>query len=265
MRVAVCLSGQLRQWEIAKENQKWFWSTSGHEVDYFIHTWSYSGDRAGVTHEYEWRDISKEEYKDICDYYEVKDGIYDTTPQEWFYDNDHWSALFYSLSQSVMLKRKYEIENNFEYDVVIKSRPDIVFNPSKRKTCHLEHDCFDNMLWTTHGGEMGHEFGMFNIDDCVFYSNSYTMDGIVNMYFYRQKLIESRPENKEILCTQQLGPGVQMHEYCREYGIVPQITTKDIKDWRPTLLKMGCPTNLNLFSPKSFRKMEKYFREFYTK
>ena len=71
-----------------KENQKWFWSTSGHEVDYFIHTWSYSGDRVGVTHEYEWRDISKKEYKDICDYYEVKDGIYDTTPQEWFYDND---------------------------------------------------------------------------------------------------------------------------------------------------------------------------------
>ena len=114
-------------------------------------------------------------------------------------------------------------------------------------------------------GEMEHEFGMFNIDDCVFYSNSYTMDSLVNMYLYRQKLIESRPENKEILCTQQLGPGVQMHEYCREYGIVPQITLKDVKSWRPTLLKMGCPTNLNLFSPKSFRKMEEYFREFYTK
>ena len=101
MRIAVCLSGQLRGWEIGWNNQKWFWSTSGHEVDYFIHTWSYSGDRAGVTHEYEWRDISKKEYKDICDYYEVKDGIYDTTPQEWFYDNDHWSALFYSFAQSV--------------------------------------------------------------------------------------------------------------------------------------------------------------------
>ena len=33
MRVAVCLSGQLRQWEIAKENQKWFWeSCIGTEV-----------------------------------------------------------------------------------------------------------------------------------------------------------------------------------------------------------------------------------------
>ena len=46
MRVAVCLSGQLRQWEIAKENQKWFWEscigTEVKEVDYFIHTWNYS-------------------------------------------------------------------------------------------------------------------------------------------------------------------------------------------------------------------------------
>ena len=28
MKIAVCMSGQLRQWEIAKENQKWFWETS---------------------------------------------------------------------------------------------------------------------------------------------------------------------------------------------------------------------------------------------
>ena len=27
MKIAVCMSGQLRQWEIAKENQKRFWET----------------------------------------------------------------------------------------------------------------------------------------------------------------------------------------------------------------------------------------------
>ena len=35
-----------------------------------------------------------------------------------------------------MLKKKYEIENNFTYDVVIKSRLDIVFNP--KRTCYIE-------------------------------------------------------------------------------------------------------------------------------
>ena len=52
MKIAVCMSGQLRQWEMAKENQKWFWETSKGlgvtQIDYFIHTWNYMGDREGV-------------------------------------------------------------------------------------------------------------------------------------------------------------------------------------------------------------------------
>ena len=47
--MAVCLSGQLRQWELALDNQKWFWESSKaagvEQIDYFIHTWNYSGDR----------------------------------------------------------------------------------------------------------------------------------------------------------------------------------------------------------------------------
>ena len=178
-RVAVLLSGQLRQWDIAVDNQKWFWESAGdrYEIDYFIHTWNYSGDREGVTHEYEWRDVNKWEFNRICKAYDVKDSYYDKKPQSWFYDYDHWSALFYSFAQSVMLKKKYEIENNFVYDVVVKSRPDIVFNP--KRTCYfeqIEDKTPDNQLYTTHGGEMEHEFGMYNIDDCVFYSSSYTSD-----------------------------------------------------------------------------------------
>ena len=262
MRMAVCLSGQLRQWELALDNQKWFWESSEaagvEQIDYFIHTWNYSGDREGVSQPYVTRDVSKEEFKNICNAYEVKGSIYDTKPSTWFYDNDHWSALFYSFAQSVMLKRKYEIENDFEYDVVVKSRPDIVFNP--KRGCCLE-TLWDNQLFTCHGGEMEHEFGMFNIDDCVFYSNSYTMDILVNMYFYRQKLIDSRDMSVEKLSTQQLGPGVLMHEYCREYGITPIVT----RDFLPTLLKLGCPTDLDLFKPKDFNKIEKHFRAFYRK
>ena len=272
MRMAALLSGQLRQWELAVDNQKWFWESAEQngvtEIDYFIHTWSYSADRAGVSHEYEWKDIDKEEFQKICDAYEVKDSMYDTKPQSWFYDYDHWSALFYSFSQSVMMKRKYELKHNFEYDIVIKSRPDVVFNP--KRTAWLETPLWDNHLYSTHGGEMGHEFGMFNIDDCVFYSNSYTMDIMSNMYQYRQKNLDCRYNkeglpDKETLCTQQLGPGVLMHEYCRDYGITPIITSSHRSHFQPTLLKLGCPTDLDLFKVRQFNKMEKYFREFYTK
>ena len=272
-RLAICLSGQLRQWHLAKDNQKWFWETAEaygyEEIYYFIHSWTYSADRAGVTHEYEWRDISQEEWDELCEFYEVKDKMFDNRPQSWFYDYDHWSALWYSFAHSIMMKRKYEIENNFEYDLVVKSRPDIIFNP--KKTAYFE-DVFDNQLYTTHGGEMDHEFGMFNLDDCVFYGNSYTLDMLVNMYFYRQKNLDCRYEavvkgvpTKEKLCVQQLGPGVLMHEHCRDYGITPHLTIRNRSYFQPTLLKLGCPEDLDLFKPKQFAKMEKYFREFYTK
>ncbi len=39
MRIAVCLSGQLRNWELAYSNQINHWLYGGHEVDYFTHTW----------------------------------------------------------------------------------------------------------------------------------------------------------------------------------------------------------------------------------
>ena len=267
-RVAVLLSGQLRQWDIAVDNQKWFWESAGdrYEIDYFIHTWNYSGDREGVTHEYEWRDVNKWEFNRICNAYDVKDSYYDKKPQSWFYDYDHWSALFYSFAQSVMLKKKYEIENNFVYDVVVKSRPDIVFNP--KRTCYfeqIEDKTPDNQLYTTHGGEMEHEFGMYNIDDCVFYSSSYTSDILIQMYQYRQKLLDCRHKGKEKLSIQQLGPGVLMHEFCREYGITPINTTCHRATWQPTLLKLNCPRDADLFKPKGFAKIEKHFRDFYTK
>jgi len=261
------MSGQLRNWEIAKGNQKWFWGTNEmgpDNVDYFIHTWNYSGDRIAISQPYEWRKVNKWEFNRIVKHYDIKKSIFDKKPQSWFYDNDHWSSLFYSLSQSLMLKRRYEIQNNFEYDVVVKSRPDVVFYPGH--TCYLETlDCQDNVIHTTHGGNMEHEFGMFNIDDCVFYGNSKTMDTIVNMYFYRQKLIDSRHKGKEKLNIKQLGPGVLMHEYFRDYGITPVVTARHRDSWQPTLVKLGCPTDLDLFRPKQFLKMEKYFREWYTK
>ena len=60
--MAVCLSGQLRQWELALDNQKWFWESSEaagvEQIDYFIHTWNYSGDREGVSQPYVTRDVS---------------------------------------------------------------------------------------------------------------------------------------------------------------------------------------------------------------
>jgi hypothetical protein len=263
MKIAVCMSGQLRGWDIAKENQKWFWSTSNEEVDYFIHTWNYSGDRKGVSQEYEWRDVSKKEFKEIVEWYDFKKSIYDTKEQKYFYGDDHWSALFYSFAQSIMLKRQYEIDNDFEYDLVIKSRPDIVFDPKRHFTYEFLDD---NTIHTTQGGNMPHEFNMFNINDICFYSNSYTMDMLVNLYFHRQKVINGNSGyNMEEgdLNFHPLGPGTLIHEYCRDYGITALPTFGKHGHWQETIIKLGCPEDLDLLDTVEFQKMEKYFRDWY--
>ena len=262
MRIAVCLSGQLRNWEIAKDNQKWFWNSSKRQVDYFIHTWNYSGDRKGVSQPYEWRKVNKHEFNRIVKHYDVKKSIFDKKPQSYFYGDDHWSCLFYSFIQSVMLKRQYEIENDFEYDLVIKTRPDVVFDPMYFFSWEpLEH----NVLFTTQGGIMEHEFYMYNANDMVFYGTSYTMDLMMSMYFYRQKVLEGRELFDRKLFVGPVGPGVLMQEYFRDYGITAQTIQPNRHTFIETLVKLGCPQDLDLFQHNDFHKMEKYFRDWYLK
>ena len=262
MKIAVCMSGQLRQWEIAKENQKWFWETSGVEIDYFIHTWDYSGDREGVSQPYITRDVSRKEFDKLVDWYKPKGCMFDDRKQDFFYANDHWSSLFYSMAQSMMLKRHYEIDNDFEYDLVIKTRPDVVFDPRYHFSWEpLE----DNILFATQGGLMESEFHMFNTNDMVFYGKSYTMDLVIPMYFYRQKMLDQRNLFKDKLFTGSMGPGVLMQEYFRDYGITTQSIQPNRSTFIETLVKLGCPQDLNLMDHNEFHKMEKYFRDWYTK
>ena len=262
MKIAVCMSGQLRQWEIAKENQKWFWETSGVEIDYFIHTWDYSGDREGVSQPYITRDVSRKEFDKLVDWYKPKGCMFDDRKQDFFYANDHWSSLFYSMAHSMMLKRQYEIDNDFEYDLVIKTRPDVVFDPRYHFSWEpLE----DNILFATQGGLMESEFHMFNTNDMVFYGKSYTMDLVIPMYFYRQKMLDQRNLFKDKLFTGSMGPGVLMQEYFRDYGITTQSIQPNRSTFIETLVKLGCPQDLNLMDHNEFHKMEKYFRDWYTK
>jgi len=269
MRIAVCLSGQLRNWELAYHNQMIHWIHGEHDVDYFTHTWNYSGDRTHISHDYVYRDIDDNEYDRFIQIYKPKKSILESKKQEFFYDNDHWSSLFYSFSKSILLKREYELENNFEYDIVVKSRPDVIFNPFEKPTWPWaltpnkhELDFFketysDNKLFTTHTGSMPHEFDMFNINDCVFLSNSYTMDLMMNIYFYRQQKINKNIPNYKNYAI--MGPGVLMNEYCHDYGITPMVGL----DFLETLIKDGCPTDLDLLTQDGYQSMNRYFRDWY--
>lgn len=266
MRVAVLLSGQMRDWKAGSHNHKFFWTTAVQddlEVDYFIHTWDYSQDRTGVSKPYETRIITPEEYEEYVEFYNPIKHVIDSKTTEYFYGNDHWSSLFYSFVQTLKFKLEYERENNFKYDVVVKSRPDIIFDPHYHFRVPV---LFDNTVYSTHGGPMELEYGSFNFNDCVFLGNSQSMDLLINLYHYRQFMIREFDNNigihtKRKTGVYRLGPGVLMHEYFREYGITPYFGM----GWQETIIKLGHPQGLNLFVKEEFDQMEKYFRDWYLK
>ena len=154
-----------------------------------------------------------------------------------------------------MLKREYEIKNNFVYDIVVKSRPDIVFDPiDSFNVPHLEN----NAIYTSHGGVMDLEYHMYNVNDILFLGNSFSMDLLTNLYFYRQQGIDDyNIENKKNVHV--MGPGTLMHEYFRDYGITPIFG----KTPHCILLKQGCPEGLDMFVSEEFREMQEYFSNWY--
>jgi len=56
-----------------------------------------------------------------------------------------------------------------------------------------------------------------------------------------------------------------MQEYFREYGITAQTIQPNRHTFIETLVKLGCPQDLDLFQHNDFHKMEKYFRDWYLK
>lgn len=254
MRIAVCISGQMRTWKTAAKNQMWFWNTSGQDVDYFIHTWDYSQDRTGAQQEYIERHISEDEYNEYIDTYKPVMHSIDSYRQEDMYGNDHWLSLFYSYVKCLLMKKEYEEKNQFEYDVVIKSRPDLVFNP---KVTLRWPPLKNNQIHTTHGGPMPMEFNMQNFNDIVFLGNSYTMDLTMNIFNYRKYFIH--PDSNNIKNIHPLGPGTLLNEYFKDFGLTPFYDLPFFE----TIVKMGHPEDVDLFDKEDFNRMEHYFRQWY--
>ena len=127
-RVAICISGQARHWRVASKNiKKYFESNIKHKIfdvpieyDYFIHTWDTNTWRYPKTHHtffYDEKHNDKDEIEKEFNpkYFELEEWI----PKKFI---RAWDALFYSFYRSLMLKRQYEIENNFEYDLVVLTK-----------------------------------------------------------------------------------------------------------------------------------------------
>lgn len=234
LKIAVCLSGQPRTWRTAKENIKHYFDIPNADVYYFIHIWDTNTLRRSTEGITETKDtkITKEEADEIREEFNPTGFEFEEYSNERF--RSRWESLYYSFMKSIWLKRKHELENDFQFDIVIKSRFDANFpleGFSARGTKldkFYVHKLTPLIAYTSspHISKFPTEYNFNCFDDIFFYSDSPTMDIIANVYrWFRDVFNESSikianmqyNKNTEYYC----GPGTILYRYLIKWGILP--------------------------------------------
>ena len=139
MRIAICFSGQIRTGVEASENIKRFLGDLLPYCDFFIHTWNinsqknYAGTIIYPDEEY----ISEDNINRIINIYKPKKiiiedyNIFRFNKKSRDIMKNNITAQWYSFNKSVEYKKEYEKDNNFEYDLVVKLRFDIIYSNNR--------------------------------------------------------------------------------------------------------------------------------------
>lgn len=157
MKIAVCVSGQLRgPWRECVES----WSQmfpDNCQIDYFLHTWKNKTAPNAVAHErndHESQDVSNNEFNEIKKILKpkkmlIEDPIQFKVDPDWAVFDPNYHSQFYGVMMAGHLKQEYEYDYAMEYDVCIRMRYDNLiekpYNISQMKMgeVHVIHQSFD--------------------------------------------------------------------------------------------------------------------------
>lgn len=171
MKTAICFSGELRSIDKTYPILKDKLMNRFSDYDIFYHTWNDDPDL------YKLHYIEKDEHtKNIL----IENRL--TLPEREIFHKNKRSEVFvqgmlrqlYCLKMCNNLKKNYENENNFKYDIVVRARPDllIVNNTSLERT--VETWDYKNYVYTTDHDDHG------GYNDRFYFSNSENMDFLLD-------------------------------------------------------------------------------------
>lgn len=142
MKIAVCFSGMIRTGVHTADLLKTWFGDAYSDMDFFIHTWDISspkewlydsvkyrsGESQIITHESSY--ILMEELNRAYDNKFKSVTLENFNSFVFNYGNQfpHFSPLWYSWYKSVLLKTQHEQFNRTRYDLVVKLRPDVIFD-----------------------------------------------------------------------------------------------------------------------------------------
>lgn len=218
-------------WEWSLKNVKnYFEDDDAHhrkgkiEVDYFMHCWDIDTWRhPHKPRHFSPQDIKHGDYEKIVNAYNMKSAVLEEYSDDKFILA--WDPLFYSFSKSVALKRQYELDNDFEYDLVIKARLDTVYNPAS-KFPYVNEYVNQRTVYAPHTiSQFPNEFNYWNFDDVIFYGHSNTMDIVADIYksnktIHTQEYIDEHVSRSDFaLSFNFYGPGCMLYEHIINAGL----------------------------------------------
>jgi hypothetical protein len=223
MKIAICLSGQPRTIKYTYNNILNHFSN--YDVDYFCQSWDYSSYKekkenrlTNWTKDYEENKLEVEEYISKFNPKKIKIQSRGAEPV-----SVEWGTMFYSMAYANYLKKQYEIENNFRYDFVVKTRYDTIFDPNDKFYIDRSAKSTDPYsIFVSYKHRMTYEYNRLNANDVFFYGSSLAMDIMNNLYSYTVfKMKTHRYDNRE-----HLGPGVRMTDLAEALNVDIKVTKR---------------------------------------
>jgi hypothetical protein len=190
MKIAVCFSGQLRTGTTVSPNILRYIGALLPNCDFFVHTW----DQQSVPHgaNYTFEPIDPQILSEFYQTYQPLAMVvepYDLRPI-----SPIWSgyrvdsqgrnlvSMFESIYEANKLKSTHEQKYDFNYDLVVRIRPDIVFRADKSLAEDIKLVIDPNMF--VYGAHKG-DFGMTRLEDIFWIGTSSVLDKICDFVEYR--------------------------------------------------------------------------------
>lgn len=158
-KVAVCISGLTRTGIQAAKSFSTFFENYGYDV--FFHTWHESDEISDT----------------LIKLYKPKRVKIDIPldKREGYVNKGSFESMFFSMMCANDLKKEHEIIYGFRYDIVVRHRFDVIFDPASR--FHVIE--LGKRTVYSHGMNMGHvnvDYHHHGINDLFFYGDSESMD-----------------------------------------------------------------------------------------
>ena len=212
-KVAICFSGELRTFNVALPLllNDFFCDTN---ADIFLHTWNVTGD-------YKHTDLELAHLQAIV--HNSHHNLVQLKVDAPINHSGPFGSMLYSIQQANWMKRQHEIEQHFDYDLVIKSRYDMLVRPG---TKFYINDITDRTLYYSLGnrGLVHTDVGKHGLSDIIFWGDSPTMDIACDTYRHYNwkaypRYLELMNGNMQDPSDSMLSPGTLIYQRTQKRNV----------------------------------------------